>query len=134
MTTLWNIMRTLVPKIDTPTASEKLLYIEPRLAPSPRPLVDELTRKMVMALRNHIRTGVKYMGWHECSCGAHSTNTDYLLPGGWWTNSLCVHYLAYHRTEVPASALATVASFPGSADCIPTQEELEGIRMAVLKW
>ena len=45
---------------------------------------------------------------------------DFLLPNGLVTNSLCVHYLAYHRDEVPPSELAKI-------DTINENEELDGM-------
>ncbi len=43
------------------------------------------------------------MGVHHCtSCGKPSENRDYVLPGGWITNTLAVHYLEWHRYEIPA--------------------------------
>ena len=44
-------------------------------------------------------------GVHECICGAESDPCDYELEDGFITNSLCVHYLAYHRSEIPQSEL-----------------------------
>ena len=125
MSELWDIMRALVPEVTTPTTSEKLLYIEPRLPPSPQPLIDELPLQMTMAFRTHPRTGVHYFGHHECSCGACSSSTDYQLKNGLWTNSLCVHYLAYHRAEVPMVELAKVYTLP-KLYRQPCQKELKG--------
>jgi hypothetical protein len=34
------------------------------------------------------------------------------LPNGWVTNALCVHYLAYHRAQVPQRELDAVAMLP----------------------
>jgi hypothetical protein len=41
------------------------------------------------------------MGVHTCICGAKSHSRDYLLPNGYVTNSLAVHYLIFHRDEIP---------------------------------
>jgi len=118
--------------------SNGLLYIEPRLPASPAPLVDALTCRMVANFRaatatgtlsgSTFRKGNGYRGWHTCSCGACSTSVDYLLPNGEVTNSLCIHYLAYHRHEVPPQQLARVSGLPVMTE-LPVQEELEGIRM-----
>ena len=58
----------------------KLLFIEPRLPPSEKPIVDDLTRKVAGVYRESHRPNFAYSGVHECSCGARSDNTDYVLP------------------------------------------------------
>ena len=52
-----------------------------------------------------------YRGWHTCSCGACSDNCNYLIPAGEITNSLCVHYLAFHREEVPQQYIDEILSW-----------------------
>jgi hypothetical protein len=84
-----------------------VLYIEPEQLPSQEPVIDELTRGMAAAFRKATK-GEHYRGFHVCECGAHSASCDYTLPGGALTNSLCVHYLAYHRAEVSRAQLAKV--------------------------
>ena len=101
-----------------------LLYIEPQGPPSALPLIDALTRKMAAAFRQAESTGDRYRGFHICRCGgAHSDNTDWILPSDEQTNSLCVHYLAFHRDEVPAWQLAKIAAFIDEAE--PTAKELQ---------
>src|SRR5215831_7433437 len=85
-----------------------LLYIHSTHLTSAAPLIDSLTLKMTAAFRQARPEG-NSRGRHECVCGARSTNCDYNLPNGEWTNALCVHYLAYHRQEVPAQQLARIA-------------------------
>ena len=96
--------------------SKVILYFEPKNNKSTEPIIDELTIKMFNALNNAFKNtaetagiigrnnkfqkGISTMGTHECVCGVHSHACDYLLEGGYMTNSLCVHYLAYHRDEV----------------------------------
>lgn len=46
----------------------------------------------------------KYKGWHTCICGAVSTSSDLYLHG-YITNSLALHYMQYHRSEVPQSEI-----------------------------
>ncbi|MDP3981370.1 MAG: hypothetical protein Q8Q33_08170 [Chlamydiota bacterium] len=84
-----------------------ILYIEPSATTSPQPIIDELTRKMTAAYRQSTR-GPAFRGSHTCGCGAHSDNCEHILPDGVETNSLCVHYLAYHRDEIPAAQLDKV--------------------------
>ncbi len=102
--------------------SEKmLLFIEPQNQKSDTATLEELTKKMTAAFKDY-KTGSGYqgqfmedamtMGEQTCICGARSTNVDYLLPSGFITNFLCVHYLAWHRNEVPQSELDKVASLP----------------------
>jgi hypothetical protein len=73
----------------------------------------------------NFRQGLGWKGWHDCVCGAASSNCNYLLPDGQVTNYLCVHYLAYHRSEVPASELQKVRNLP-SYEAEPTQHQLRG--------
>ena len=101
-----------------------LLYIEPSARVSAKPVIDTLTRKMAAAYRLSAR-GTTWRGWHRCACGANSTNADYVLPGGAETNSLCVHYLAFHRSEVPAEQLAKVRRL-NAGEVEPTEQELHG--------
>ena len=114
--------------------SEKmLLYIEPQNQKSDTPVLDELTKKMTAAFRDY-KTGSGYQGQfmedamtigeQTCACGAKSTNLDYLLPSGFITNRLCVHYLAWHRSEVPQSGLDKVAALPDEFSD-PTPELLQ---------
>jgi hypothetical protein len=102
---------------------EDVLYIRPGTRGTAEPAIDSLTRKMAAAYRAAESTGVLWRGFHICRCGARSTNTDYTLPGGATTNSLCVHYLAFHRDEVPESELAKVADL-ASGEAEPNAEEL----------
>jgi len=68
--------------------------------------------------------GPGWLGWHDCACGVMSSNQDYLLENGQVTNSLCVHYLAWHRDEVPAAELRKVAALPEVDGIVLTSEEL----------
>jgi HEAT repeat protein len=109
-----------------------LLFIEPwgllaRWTAVCSPRIDHLTRQMTAAFRAAQPSTYAFGGVHKCVCGAHSSNCDYFLPDGQKTNSLCVHYLAYHRRAVPKQQLARVAALPyGEAD--PSEDELRGRR------
>ena len=93
--------------------------------PTDDPVIDDLTLRMVRALREATAPNYSFCGFHECVCGALSDSTDRILPNGWMTNTLCVHYLAYHRGEIPARDLDAVSELPlGTA--IPTSHELHG--------
>lgn len=94
-----------------------LLYIEPVLPVSDEPIVDEVTRKITSAFRLGESDGNRWRGFHTCPCGAHSDNTDYILPSGHQTNSLAIHYVALHRGEIPSEQLELIGGF----DCEPTE-------------
>lgn len=106
-----------------------LLYIEPQSAPSAEPLIDEATRKMAAAFRAGV-SGTRWRGVHTCSCGVWSSNTDYKISE-LQTNSLCVHYLAFHRGEVPVDQLERVMAFEfGEAE--PSEKELAKPKMKTM--
>lgn len=101
-----------------------LLYIEPASDKSEAPIIDIYTRKMAAALQSRISTGIlredgaydkdfSTLGFQRCSCGVTSDNVDYELSDRIITNSLCVHYLAWHRQEVPQTELNKVLSLSG---------------------
>lgn len=105
-----------------------ILYIEPRQLPATaEPLIDHLTRKMTAAWRRADASsrGPSSRGFHACVCDAASANYDATLNTGEQTNSLCIHYLAYHRDEVPAGQLAKVAMLTDGEE-EPTRRELRG--------
>lgn len=110
---------------------KRLLFIEPTQQASPVPLIDHLTRKLCAAFRKATNPWTAagwiggYRGIHECICGALSSNQDYYLPNGALTNSLCVHYLALHRSEVPPDELFRVEALD-CGEVEPTDVELEG--------
>ncbi len=86
-----------------------LLFIEPKARASEEPLQDELSRKLQMMLSHAVR-GDCYRGVHHCSCGAQSNSCDWVLSNGLITNSLAVHYLEYHRAEVPEGEIQKINS------------------------
>lgn len=114
-----------------------IMMIEPSGDASAEPTVDALTRKMTAAYRrsNLPANGQRYRGWHTCRCSAKSDNTDHFIDGR-KTNSLCVHYLAFHRKDVPASELAKVQRMSEEAE--PSEEELQRPRgqaeRPVIRW
>jgi len=101
-----------------------LLYIVPSAKVSDEPTIDALTRKMTAAFRAaDDDTAFGFAGVHTCACGAQSDCTDVVLPNGTVTNTLCVHYLACHRDEVPASELEKVAQLD-SGEAEPSPDEI----------
>lgn len=109
-------------KLDIETA---LLFIEPKETRSQEPIVDRITIKMFNLIMKNLEnrgvagsrgftTGLATMGVHTCICGAHSTSCDYMINNTIATNSLCVHYLAYHRDEVPQSHIDVIETLDAS--------------------
>ena len=101
-----------------------LLFIEPPLdKKAQRPLNDEYAQILRVAcgeakfgtsnVHEPMQTEVKFNqgkhyppmlgvpGVHTCCDGIQSTNYDLLLPGGYLTNSLCVHYMMFFRDCIP---------------------------------
>jgi hypothetical protein len=108
---------------------EDLLFIEPKNAGASAALIDSATRRMTAAFRHAEAIQPYYCGFHVCVCGACSDTQDFRLPNDRKTNSLCVHYLAYHRDEVPIDQLQEVERLPfGEAE--PSEQELKGMRLA----
>lgn len=102
-----------------------ILMIEPSAAVSTQPTIDVLTRKMATALRFAQRDpNRRYRGFHICKCGVTSDNQDHFV-NGMLTNSLAVHYLAYHRADVPQGELDKVAALDVS-ETEPTDAEMRG--------
>lgn len=93
-----------------------LLYIEPSDPKSDIPVHDELAERMRVAWdkRESPRSG--YRGVHTCRCGERSDNKNHTVFTAegrpLTTNSLCVHYLMWHRDEVPESELDKVRMLP----------------------
>jgi len=104
--------------------SKGILMVEPSAKVSTEPLVDELTRKMTAAWRKRRESDYGYRGVHWCPCGTTSDNHDhYVGNAGILTNSLCIHYLAFHRDELPQEELDKVYALDlGEEE--PTEEEL----------
>ncbi len=105
---------------------EGLLYMEPQQSASEEPVLDEVTQKMTAAFRLAEPSEYGYRGFHQCICGACGTNYDYQLRNGEWTNSLCVHYLAYHREEVPQSQLDKVKMLEDGSE-LPSDNQMRGL-------
>lgn len=131
-------------KNPTDGSNAHLLFIEPTTPPSAPPVIDDLTRKMAGALRSARLGSARYRGVHLCTspgCNAVSDNADHYvaidperlprLSGAMptsevMTNSLAVHYLAYHRDAIDHRDLLMVAALV--ADPIdPTAHELTGV-------
>src|SRR5262245_43518170 len=103
----------------------KMLYIEPVNPCSDDPIIDDLTMKMTAAYRLSEPTRYMFQGFHSRSCGAWSDSKDHFLPDGTKTNSLCIHYLAYHRQDVPKVDLVFASELTCGTQ-IPNSDELHG--------
>jgi hypothetical protein len=84
--------------------AQHLLFIHPSGETTPEPVVDALTAKM-QELFAKARRVATYRGRHTCACGQHSDSSDWQLASGHITNSLAIHYVAWHRPDVPESEL-----------------------------
>lgn len=82
------------------TDNKYVLMIEPIGGPE-SPVNDKLTSLAESAFKLAKASDHRYRGWHTCVCGARSDNRDWILPSGRITNSLLVHYVRDHRSEVP---------------------------------
>lgn len=89
----------------------KLLYIEPKNRAVKDPIIDSLTRKMTYALR-HPKDWDCTFGFYQDVCGCKS-NLMYFLQNGMETNELAIHYVAFHRDEIPEEQLDIINSFNG---------------------
>lgn len=85
-----------------------LLMIEPKDQFKEEAVDDELTAKMER-LFNKAKPVMVWKGCHTAADRMKSDNCDYILPSGHITNSLCVHYMRYHRSEVPRSELTKLS-------------------------
>ena len=105
------------------TGFDAILMVEPSAKISKEPLVDELTRKMTATWRKRKESGISYRGFHVCQCNVFSDNKDHFVDGGKLTNSLCIHYLAFHRDDILPEELDKVRQLK-DGEAQPTDEEL----------
>jgi hypothetical protein len=113
------------------SGSKILLYIEPTRSASQAPVNDEFTLKVAFQMMNFTHkgvvmdeetffTGLSTKGVHLCT-GCRSENVssrsyDILLPCGLATNTLALHYLQYHREEIPVEEMKKIMSIPPAGD------------------
>ena len=87
-----------------------LVFIEPKLAPVATE--DTLTKETRELVRGLTKSACGYHGFHRCSCGQCSDNYDHFFtpPGArkpsHITTSLLLHYVEFHRAEIPADDIA----------------------------
>jgi hypothetical protein len=87
-----------------------LLYIEPKLPPSENPQHDEISKKYEYIIEQwgSDTPNKSFRGFHLCSCGETSDNHDHTLKNNMHYNSLGLHYLLYHREEIPESEIRKI--------------------------
>lgn len=115
--------------------TNNLLFIEPSDNRTMEPIMDSLTRKMTASLRKSDagievdgvwtdkKDGGGYFGYHKDACGCISDSSNHRLSNGRITNNLCVHYVAFHRWEIPLAQLEEIASLEDGEE-EPTTLEL----------
>lgn len=88
--------------------SEKyFLMIEPNSSTKEIEINDELTKKVEEIMKTK-KVVAMYRGFHICSCGQIGGNCDYEITIGknkYITNILALHYIKFHRSEIPQSEL-----------------------------
>ena len=102
------------------------------ILPPISPLIDELTRKMTSAWRHaevasFINRNRGICGRRKCKCGISEGSED---PFRWvtsgekkfFTHSFCIHYLAYHRSDLHLEELEIIRSLCSEEE--PTEQEL----------
>lgn len=108
--------------------SAGILMVEPSGRTSVAPLIDELTRKMTAAWRKRRDSDYGMKGFHSCACHATSDNKDHWVGNDLLTNSLCIHYLAFHREDIPPEELAKVRTLTDD-EAEPTEQEISRPRI-----
>eukprot|EP00977_Amphora_coffeiformis_P006897 scaffold1508_cov178-Amphora_coffeaeformis.AAC.5 len=111
-TTLTTTTTSAMHRTDT---SNYFLFIEPDASQkSAQPVNDELTQSVQDALKLSTKgtsrysdlqdipgtfqaNAGSYRGFHIAEDGSVSDTSDHLLPNGFITNSLCVHYVQWYR-------------------------------------
>jgi len=91
---------------------EHLLFIEPKLTASTKPINDDLSKRLAEYLKNKRPGDAVYAGYHRCVCGVQSTNRNYFVKIGgkeYKTNSLALHYIQHHRNEVPQTEIGKIS-------------------------
>jgi len=54
------------------------------------------------------KPGKYYRGFFTCSCGLKGGSYDLILPGNIKTNKLAIHYVEYHRSEIPLKEIEKI--------------------------
>lgn len=93
------------------------MMIEPLEPATTKPVEDRVTELAKCAISEMTEKGpwYRFMGVHFCNCGTRSDNGDWSVRG-MQTNSLLLHYVRYHRDEVPKSELEKLEMFENEKD------------------
>lgn len=83
----------------------QLLDIRPQRRGREQGVRDRLVWKLEMALSRARPAARQTGGYRRCACGEVARPTALVLPGGLHTNELALHYLEFHRSEVPEAEL-----------------------------
>lgn len=115
-----------------------LLFIHPRSSETEEPIIDRYSVLVYQALSKGIEeekhgvimndgrfvTDLCTLGRHTCRCGADSESVDYQIAENLHTNTLAVHYLVYHRSDVPQQELDKIDLHLGHM-AVPNLDEIE---------
>lgn len=107
-----------------------LLFIQPKLPPAKTPVIDKLVHKLTAAIREAKRarrvgavlkdrqgafqwfSGFRFVRSVACCkcCNqiagiTTESSHDFEIIGGYYVSPLALHFLAYHREEVPADQI-----------------------------
>lgn len=105
------------------------LMIEPKNKAG-KAIIDDVTKKVTVILRR-AKEVEHYKGSHKCVCGARSGSAGLVViicGKDLATNSLIVHYVACHRSEIPKSQMRLIKAARYTSREKPTEEELKGKR------
>lgn len=88
-----------------------LMMIEPKKKGDFIKYNDKYTKKAQEVL-SKCREENPTRGVHQCNCGEYSDNVDHITLLGRTTNSLLVHYVQCHRSEIPKRELEKLMEEP----------------------
>jgi len=83
-----------------------LLFIEPQEI-GHTVIIDTLTRKMTALYKAGLDKD-HFFGWHQEICGYNSSCSNRSIKDEYITNSLCIHYMACHRPDIPYEQLKII--------------------------
>lgn len=94
--------------------------------PSKEPVVDQVTMRLLHAMRNPLARGLAYRSTETCPCGAHADLQALKLSDNLQVGStLPLHVLAWHRDDVSIGDIKLISALPlRENDLPPTAEEL----------
>ena len=99
-----------------------LLFIEPKQKRSKEPIIDNITKKMTASLRKSKVINTSF-GKHKEICGCISSCAERELRNGERTNTLAIHYCAFHRNEISKEQIKRIENLHDGEE-EPTVQEL----------